>query len=129
MSRTKELLAVLDMDEEEQLKWLINRDIIKNHWVTTGSQNPIIDESLADLAFRMRDEAVKECDKTKKAFIFQAFIRVYAYSANIDLKNDYTLADSLDMEYWVTLYAQPIHWIIAALIVEKIKFRLIRKGK
>lgn len=100
-----DLLKVLDLTEEEQKDWLWNNKLIHE------------DESLADLAFRLRDEAVKlspVCFQKARAKIYY---QVYYYPIGervLQSKNFLCTA-----EWWLE-EAQPIHWIIAALIAKEL---------
>ena len=53
--KNKELLSVLDMTNEEQYKWCIKQGLVQIECGICG-----IYESLADIAFRMRDEVIKK---------------------------------------------------------------------
>ena len=92
-----ELLAVLDMPEEKQQMWLIYKQRIEPT------------ESLADLAFKLRDEVIK---KYKGQFNpIDSWVRGII---KVCSKFDWFLYD------W-NILAQPIHWIIAALVAKEIE--------
>ena len=86
-----ELLAVLDMPEEEQEEWCRDKTM-PYRWR----------ESLADLAFRLRDEAV--VNQGEVAW-HRAVVKVCDYMGKRIV--------------WFKGYAQPIHWVIAALIAKE----------
>jgi hypothetical protein len=88
-----ELLKYLDMNEDERVDWLWNRDILKPN------------ESLADLAFRLRDEVVKESHRAFHDAVYEVM--------------EYCGDDSWASAYWGMALAKPIHWIIAALIAKE----------
>ena len=100
--KIQELLSVLDMSEDEQWHFLVHKD---NGYISTKTQEELSSKkiSLADLAFRTRDEA----GKNDAVYWEQAIYRVYKKSAHRDYDNIFC---------WFTEFAQPIHWIIAALI-------------
>ncbi len=88
-----DLLKVLDMSEDEQYLWVKNwqdKNCIKNRAMAFIS--------LADLAFRLRDEVV-----TNQGEIawHKAEVIVCEYMGKATC--------------WISHYGQPIHWIIAAL--------------
>lgn len=97
MDKIKELLAVLDLPEEEQLKGL-KPFIPRGDWAAVYWNYHF---SLADLAFRLRDEA----DRTN---FHNGIYEVQKYLK----KEDWATA------YWGEIFAKPIHWIIAALIAK-----------
>jgi hypothetical protein len=89
----EERLKVLDMNEDEQVDWLWDRNILKPN------------ESLADLAFRLRDEAVKKdwmYWEIACCQVWQATPHKYNYNPGRFGSR-----------------AKPIHWIIAALIAKE----------
>lgn len=96
-------LKLLDMTEQEQRKWLVLHHILK---YKQPQPNQIRWESLADLAFRLRDEAMKN-DKTKK------LLHDALYEIQVKLgETDWATA------WWGYAIARPIHWIAAALIAK-----------
>jgi len=97
MATAEELLKVLDMSKEEQ-------------WVFCTQNGRKTGESLADLAFRLRDEVkyIHRCSFVK------AVLTVYWHCTECRRNpQDETLWR------WFSREAQPIHWIIAALIALK----------
>lgn len=113
MTKTEELLAVLDLPENDQISWLMHIEKLS------------LNKSLSDLAFRLRDE-VKEkwhneyCKAKEVVWLYknedaQRFKR---------LAETYYLNEEVDRiiqrrEVFFTNHAQPIHWIIAALIAKE----------
>ena len=107
----KDLLKLLVMTEHEQQKALYDLGYTQYvHkftdyygdgdcyvWMAGGSKC-----SIADLAFRLRDEAVKESHKK----FYDAIYEVMAYCGD----------DSWASMLWGMAYAKPIHWVIASLI-------------
>lgn len=89
MSSEQELLAVSDMSEESQIMWSL---------VHTDMREP---ESLADLAFRLRDEVVVNYGDL---IWHKATLKICGYMGKNSI--------------WFKQYAKPIHWIIAALIAK-----------
>ena len=104
MNKNKqELLAVLDMSEKEQRKWLL---INYFHQRMPGISN-------ADLAFRLRNEVIAKDDESEIDCNWcEASYEVYLYV--IGEENEMEAKEGLDT--WFTMRAQPIHWIITALI-------------
>ena len=85
-----QLLEVLNMGEDEQDRWCaINTN--RKGW-----------EHLADLAFRLRDEVIKEGLDWDDALILVWKI----------------LGRSMKYQTFCKYYTKPIHWIIAALIAK-----------
>ena len=99
----RDLLAVLDLPEDEQCNWLSQNTEIKFKAHLTGQ------ESLADLAFRLRDEAVKSFDNWW-GYWERAIEIVYLQSKK----------EPDDICDWWMYFSRPIHWIIAALIEKKL---------
>ena len=97
-------LKLLDMTEQEQRKWLVLHHILK---YKQPQPNQIRWESLADLAFRLRDEAVQLCISWEKA---KEDVWVYVCHKKPDVEISY-------IGFWTNL-AKPIHWIVAALIAK-----------
>ena len=109
MKKIDELLAVLDMTEEKQWAWLLNRcvEFWPDEEVFIGSQ----EKYLADLAFRLRDEVAKE----DSGVLFGRGLAKICFK--IYGGNNYNLNEFLS---WSTVKAKPIHWIIAALIAKEL---------
>ena len=115
-AKIKELLAVLDMPKpDEQLYWL------KEHREEFGIDNHPASYPLrgfpraakfflADLAFRLRDEAVKK----SIGFWRDGQLAVFYHVAK---QNVWRVSD-LDM--WFARHTQPIHWIISSLIAKEL---------
>lgn len=97
MSKTEELLAVLDMTEERQWNYVANNRIRR------------ISESPADLANRLQSE----CDIGS---LIEASDIIWKYLN----KNDYVLSLSIDDKIWWAFVSKPIHKIVNALIAKEI---------
>ncbi len=104
----EELLKVLDMSEEEQTSWLCSYIYCnkkgEDYWYNFLNRHI----SLADLAFRLRDEAVKSSHVDFHEAIYDVMMKVEGH-------------DSWATAFWGECIAKPIHWIIAALIVKESK--------
>ena len=95
----QELLAVLDMSEDEQYRWC---------WRNTCTENGLIKVQwyfLEDLAFRLRDEA----DDTRMHNAMYLVQQSMSKTSSTPQPEDYATA------FWGLYHAKPIHWIIAAL--------------
>ena len=108
MSKTEKLLAVLDMPEEKQISFLENYP----------DECFLADETLADLAFRLRDEARETKEK------WWAYSESCEQVANYRLENQWKDTAEINVKYltdcfaiWIYL-ADPIDQIIAALIAK-----------
>jgi hypothetical protein len=100
--KIKELLAVLDLPIKSQRKWVAkwaSNNLPRTHGVITSL-------SLADLAFRLRDEAAERPILFKQA-------REIVVTRKMEAMRPY--ADS-----WFIEAATPIRWIIAALIAKEL---------
>ena len=97
------LLPGSSMSEEEQGKWLVLHHIIK---YKQPRPNQILWESLADLAFRLRDEADRKCYWEAAREVWR-----HCYQGGIKISDLWT-------EWWIE-NSQPIHWIAAALEAKK----------
>lgn len=95
-------LDLLDMSEEEQVKWLHAEGILKSlGQVGYLSVNDRF--LLAELAFRLRDEATSNL--------------MYWDSAKIEVWQYYCEHEHRDIQlelFWVD-WSRPIHWIVAAI--------------
>ena len=99
--RTKKLLAVLDIPEKEQRKWLL----------LNVFHERMPRESNADLAFRLRDE-------TDPVLFWNGMVQVMNKVATTG--QIYTDIGVVSNEGWWWQHSKPIHWVIAALIAEEI---------
>lgn len=97
MNKT-ELLKVLDISEDEQY----NSVMELQGWP---------DESLADLAFRLRDEFVLSTPYSNRYAYNNAFEIVYEHEKEM-------CKMGTDKAGWRLDWSQPIHWIIASLIAK-----------
>lgn len=103
-----DLLKVLDMSEEEQIEWLIEKGITDGSLARSQVTNKKIVKhwiriELADLAFRFRDEV------ESKVEFHHCFAKVCKH------------IDPHIMNYagYALCTAKPIHWIIAALMAKQ----------
>ena len=114
---TKQHLAVLNKTHEEQLKWCVD-----------NAGLDIVGESLADLAFRLRDE-VKDLPNfawSKAWHLVVAKVRYNYDWGDEELEKNWqewtgsndAVPDTPDREIFALYDSKPIHWIIAALIAK-----------
>lgn len=104
MNDKQKLLAVLVLSEDDQWKFLIARQDIQEmcqSQLDEWSQPKYKRMVLADLAFRLRDEAVESLGEA-------------AWHKTVVIVCGYMWKDTA----WFKNYAKPIHWIIAALIAK-----------
>ena len=94
----QELLAILDMDPDNQF-WSIQKYLPKD----LAELYDTSEISLADLAFKFRDEAIE-----KDLFWDDALVLVWE-----------KLGRPKKYQTFHKYYVQPIHWIIAALIAKE----------
>jgi len=122
------LLAVLDMTEDEQRAWVCGNNLLQKHR-TICNDDLIYDwehrtESLADLAFRLRDEAdnvnyeraihlVEFYERGKKRGWWNKDSLAYWFKYEDALRTT--------IEEWLIHETKPIHWIIANLIAKDAK--------
>lgn len=106
------LLEILDMPEDRQRICLAVDGVLKTAVDNKGMDDgdDYLVESLAETAFRMRDE-VKSLFVIRKLW-WVGLRKVYLHVT----KKKYF--DGLEFREWFIEEAQPIHWIIAALIAE-----------
>ena len=100
--KIQKLLSVLDMTVYDQNQWLIKNNI-RQHSLSDLKKM----KSLADLAFRMRDEAVGNYGSD-----------IWFDAVNVVCNHYPEMKWSLPT--W-DIESQPIHWIIAALIAKELK--------
>lgn len=114
MSEIDKLLAVLDMPEDEQIKFLENYP----------DECFLADETFADLAFRLRDEARKE-----NLEAWNGAIHIVASYINESPMPQDNYATSVEWQWAQHIilnqneYSLAIIWIIAALIAKKLAGR------
>jgi len=100
MTYTKEeVLGLPELDEDGQYEWLFENGIIKPR-IPKCPYEPKCSESLADLAFRLRDEV--------------GGISFEIIQIMVELGDDEKYAPAS----WVFNNAKPIHWIMAALLAK-----------
>jgi len=123
MTKTEKLLAVLDLPNKpqdemaEMYNWTpVDVWICQN--ILTGGDETIAYQkgylSRADLAFRLRDEIVKADLANETDCWCEASYEVFLYV--IGEENE---KDEVGLDTWFSMYAKPIHWIIAALIAKQ----------
>lgn len=117
-----ELLDILDGPEVSQKIFLVCENVI---WNNKGEKGQVVlEESLADLAFRMRDELHYVIGN---AAWDRACWEVWKHEMerrNSDIfKRECLSLDRREMFCWnwMATWAEPIHWIIAALITKEIE--------
>lgn len=101
--------------ERKQIEWLCANNIIRHKkrpetFIGDAASNEL-KESLADLAFRLRDEA-------ETNYLPEATCLVHEYvdvGVNKMYSHNFNGARS-----WFCFLARPIHWIIAALIAKQL---------
>lgn len=119
--KIKELLAVLDLPEEEQWDWLYSHREeygFELDWINRAVPSAYkqvmlatIRRSLADLAFKLRDEAVKENWGSWVYCVDTVF--AYVKPKGYEGKDTNSLV-------WLATEGKPIHIIIAVLIAKEI---------
>ena len=109
-TKIQRLLAILDMTEDEQF-WDIQKYLSKDLAELYDTQ----EISLADLAFRFRDEAVKENSRDFHDAIYEVMMKVEG-------------GDKWATAFWGECIAKPIHWIIAVLITKENNGRLQKES-
>jgi hypothetical protein len=108
----EEILNLSNLTEEEQIQWLVKHEIptIEQHMCEICCRFTNEWESLADLAFRLRDEI----NKNSKGYDnFAGGLREIYILVNGDSEPKPNLL--VYTHFWLT-QAKPIHWIQAALL-------------
>lgn len=105
----EELLKVLDMSEDEQHKWVDNNCELEGYKSIGSGFVPT--ESLADLAFRLRDEACKEINGCEK--YHNGLEAIYIHRCKKKQCQSFYA--------WLTYQLKPIDMIIATLTAKKSK--------
>lgn len=101
----KELLAVLDMSEDEQWVWCVKNG---------KAVGKVAGESLADLAFRLRDEVLNSKNLNDDYWD----VGINAVANYVTKDQVWKVVSGVDVCNWSLYFAKPIHWIIAALIAK-----------
>ncbi len=101
----EQIREVLEMPEDEQRNWLKRysqgRTFFADHW-----QDYLCGHiSLADLAFRLRDEA------TRQGWDFQVLLN----KVRIAGEEGYDGDGLREGAFWICHISKPIHWILAAI--------------
>lgn len=105
-TKIKELLAVLDLPEEEQIQFLVD-------YLESSTDQSYLPDQLADLAFRLRDEVIKLENGSK--FLLEAIVEIIGH------KEGRAICPTCGHEqatrgFWEWRdKAQPIDHIVAAL--------------
>ena len=108
-----DLLKVLDMSEDEQWKWLWeNRQLTHIGWNMTATRNMI----LADLAFRLRDESMRENSDNWALACW--YVQQWISFHKIETYESPDLDGLLNADHEI-LSKSPIHWIITARIAKE----------
>ena len=116
----QELLAVLDMSEDEQIDFLYEKELIDQSEYnaiisscTEEQKEYYINRILADLAFRKRDEVCSDPDGIDK------YKRVLHLIYRNWLDKQSEIAQSIvTFSVWLIAFKEPIDMIIAALIAK-----------
>jgi len=106
----EQIKTVFEMSEEELELWLIKNEIVDGAILQCkdGGEKPCgVRESLADLAFRLRDEAEKKSPLAWHSGLFDVYMIVKGPGHRI-----YNWR-------WASSEAQPKHWILAAMQAKK----------
>lgn len=104
MTKTEELLKVLDLPKGEQQIW----------WENQTGLGSIIECSIPKAAFRLRDEVINNDLKNETDNWCESSYEVFLYV--IGEENE---RDEPGLDTWFTMYSKPIHWIIAVLIAKQ----------
>lgn len=100
--KIKEFLAILDKTKDEQIQWCdCNCDYDERN------------ESLADLAFRMKYHFLESYCDAKKRFT-DAIELIGSHIIEYSPIGKDTIYD------WFVFQSQPIHWIVASLVAKEI---------
>lgn len=132
MAEIKELLAVSDLPEEEQWEWFyqkpLRQRLITGNEEYRGRGNPEYRHKvLADLAFRLRDEAkAKYRDAWYMACKTTA---IWLITAGETFYNDLILPNTVEANRYEAdiLMEEPIVWILTSQIAALIAKKLSRK--
>jgi len=112
----EELLSVLDMSKDEQIVWTkqyCEKEKIDNTRIIPHpdlGEDYEIEGSLADLAFRLRDEVVKDIDIP---------LEIWASALRKVFLTEFKSGSKITILSLFINCAKPIHWIIAALIAKE----------
>lgn len=128
--KTKELLSVLDLSEEEQYRW-VDTNVEQEGWEAPISKSFVSTESIADLAFRLRDEVKDLPDFVfSKAWHLIVAKCMYKYNwGDKEWKQNFeeftgsrdAVPNSTDREIFALWDSKPIHWIVTALIAKELE--------
>lgn len=107
------LLAVIKMPEGEQKLWLAAERVIKTGPDAPGAAHLL--ESLEEAAFRLRNETITKLKHTDIDWITAVCIVIKYCEGTVCCKECKQDINTKKLFDW-SADAQPIHWIIAALI-------------
>jgi hypothetical protein len=101
-----QILKLHTLPEAEQVEWLVNRNYLSVRGSTGGENDETIYESLAELAFRLRDEV--------------GIMAMYRAIKAIRKKEGEVIKKHETWKAAVWMCAEdPIHWIEAALLAQE----------
>ena len=138
MTEIEKLLAVKDMTEEEQWVYLAKAGLMSHPWNAQDLKLGIelwrwkayferevkdkYQALLADLAFRLRDEVVKDDLANETGDWCEAEYEVFLHI--IGEENE---KDAIGLDTWCSMYATPIHWIVIAIRAKQLAVQLAKK--
>jgi len=110
-----DITEVLAMDECKYLEWAKEEGLITEadykHYFEGGIPTRMI---LADLAFRKRNEAIKKYGLNTYLSALEE-VRIAHRAICVVVNLDYPVPDKEPSYYFGCVFAQPIHWILAAI--------------
>lgn len=109
--KTQEFLKVLDLPDANSQIDALKPFISQEDWAALRANHL----SLADLAFRLRDEAVKRSISYWRDGQLEVFDKVILVAEPVKYGFRWRIAD-IDM--WFARYARPKHFIVAAFIAK-----------
>lgn len=105
----EEILKLHTLSERKQKQWFIDNGVLNEMYKGSGEYD--LYESLADCAFRLRDEAVSKSWVDWQVACAKIFILVKPLHTFESNHSEYSPG------YWGNR-AKPIHWIQAALLAK-----------
>ena len=107
----KEILALSSMIFSEQIDWLCQNKVMKHKHI---DGNLHLGESLADCAFRLRDEVYKE---SSSHYVTLQWFKKFMFQVSDKVHGIKDLNEKDSVRFWLS-EAQPIHWIQACLLAK-----------